>query len=233
MGFIHFRPRLRLFVLPILLVVVFATSATAQELFGAGLPGLPSLTRALYGDGPYGFAISSDAKVGYGHIGLNFSLPARIWNNLDLSVRGAKVWIGSLGVRADSSSGFFLALRGQGTASRNIAIQTSEEPFGAASWDGPKLQWWTLEGSMGYKVSSNCAALVGLRRDQLSVGLTNPRYDTGQPLNFLLADPEGDSESFQVNGDFSSKLWIPYLGLEITGQQFRASLLWSPFARAR
>ena len=190
-----------------------------------------SLGSAFNGREPCPLSISTDAKAGYGRIGLNFNLPLpSVGANMDLAFRDANVWIGSVGVRADSGSGFFLALRGQGNASRMIDIQTPEEPFGATDWDGSKLQWWELEGSIGYKVRPWWSALVGLRRDQLSVGLTNPRAN-GVPLNFTVnVPPVFFSEQF--HGDFSSKLWIPYLGLEITGQRYRASLLYSPFASA-
>ncbi len=207
------------------LVGIFATTATAEELFGAALPGMPSVAGALYGDGPLGWAISSDARVGYGHIGVNFNVPRPdVGLDLDLSFKGANVWIGSVGVRADSCSGFFLALRGQGAASRNIRIRTPAEPTGAVRWDGPKLQWWALDGHIGYRVRPNCAALVGLRRDQLSVGLTNPRDETGQPINHSSSGPGDRYESVRVFGDFSSKVWIPYLGLEITGPQVQGFL---------
>ncbi len=71
---------------------------------------------------------------------------------------------------------------------------------------------------------------MGLRRDQLSVSLTNPTRN-GVPLNQTVNFP-GGTLSEQVHGDFSSRLWIPYFGVEIGGQCYRASFLYSPFASA-
>jgi hypothetical protein len=102
-------------------------------------------------------------------------MPTRFGTGLDLAFRDANLWIGAVTARAESRTGFFLMLRGQGNASRQISIETPEQALTARWWDGSKLQWWTLEGQIGYRVTPNLAALVGLRRDQLSVGLTNPR----------------------------------------------------------
>ncbi|MDQ7782038.1 MAG: hypothetical protein RDU20_04115 [Desulfomonilaceae bacterium] len=225
--------RLMSVALPVFLLTTFVTSVTAQGFFGPGfqgltVPGGTCISGKDCGLGP----LTLDARVGYGRVGLNFSLPTPFFTNLDLSFRDANVWIGALGARFESSSGVLIALKAQANASRRIGIETAEQAFDARNWDGSKLQWWTLEGDLGYRISSSLSALVGLRRDQMSVGLTNPRDAEGQPLDFVFSIPGLVEFSETYFGDFSSKLWIPYLGLEFTGHRFRTSLLYSPIAWA-
>jgi len=78
--------------------------------------------------------------------------------------------------------------------------------------------------------------LVGLRRDQLAVNLRDPRDSSGNPLNF---DDSGTllpgltfATSERYTSDLMSNLWIPYVGLEIVGPGYKASLIGSPFASA-
>ena len=47
MGFIHSRLRLYLSVLPILSVIIFVTSATAQDVVGIGFAGFPFSWKCL------------------------------------------------------------------------------------------------------------------------------------------------------------------------------------------
>ena len=196
--------------------------------WGSG-SGLTCLDNAC---GPGNAAIRLDAQVGYGYLGLNYKMGAPFGMSLDLAFRDANVLIGSVGARAESCSGLFLAFRGQGNASRQIDIRTSRAPFDARRWDGSDLQWWALDADIGYRVASCWSALVGLRRDQLSVGLTHPKDSAGNALAIPSVPGVTEVSPLTMRGDFSSKLWIPYIGLEIMGQRYRASFLWSPFTSA-
>jgi hypothetical protein len=198
-------------------------------------------------------AISIAAQIGYGYIGLDLNMQAAQAINdftradLNLAFKNVVVPIGSLQVRAQASSGLFVALRLQGNAPRDIAINTPDAPLGGGpdfnlatltlswvnprKWDGANLQWWMLEGDIGCRVSPHLSALAGLRRDKLSVGLTNPRDAAGQPLNLDIAVPAaGFFLTRTMQADFSSEAWIPCLGVEIAGPRYRASLLWGPYA---
>jgi hypothetical protein len=86
---------------------------------------------------------------------------------------------------------------------------------------------------VGYRAGQDWSVLLGLRRDHLSVGLTDPRDTAGNPLNFFFffSDEFGsETEMGSQVSDLRVKLWIPYLGLQMTRPGFRASLLYSPFA---
>ncbi len=125
----HSRARWIVSALPVLMIFFLSGFASAQGLFGMGLPGLPSLGGTSCGAVPYGgLVISADAKAGYGHIGLNFSLPGPSLDSIDLAFRDANVWVGSVEARVDSCSGFFLALKGEGNASRNNKYRHNSRP---------------------------------------------------------------------------------------------------------
>ncbi len=167
--------------------------------------------------------------------------------DLNVTFKNVVVPIGSLQARAEASSGLFIALRLQANAPKDMAVETPEGPLGGGpdfhlstmtltwdnprKWDGDNLQWWMLETDIGCRVSPGLSALVGLRRDKLSFALTDPRDAAGQPLNLDFSIPAAAySLTRTMYADFSSEFWIPYLGVEIGGPRYRASLLWGPYA---
>jgi len=190
------------------------------------------------------FPMSLNAQVGYGHFGLDFNMRptfefgAAGSTNLALSFKNVNVPIGSVEARIESCTGLFLALRLQGSAARDIDIRTPEAPLGEFTlgesdprlWDGRNFQWWTLDNDIGYRITPCCSALAGLRRDKLSVDLTNPKDAAGEGLNFNIGTPGAFDFALTMNCNFSSELWIPYLGVEFTGQRYRAAFLWGPYA---
>ncbi len=182
------------------------------------------------------------AKVGYGYSGLNFGLdpnwllgyrahppwqPDPILPNLELSFKGANMAIGSVQASAESSCGLFFSVRGQGNVQRDIVIETQQELLFAKDWKGSGFQWWTLEGNLGFRLTPCWSLLFGVRRENLSVGLNDPKPDAvpiAQIPGLLTFSPAAGA------GRLSSALWVPYLGLEATGPHYRACLLWSPLA---
>lgn len=194
----------------------------------------PNLSCFSNGCGQAKPRISVDAQVGYGYLGLNFGMRPPYGADLELSFNDANLAIGSVEARAESCRGFFLALRGQGSATRNIGVDTSQELLDARHWDGSELKWWTLEGYTGFRIMPCWSALVGLRREEVSVGLTKPKNAAGQALAPPIIPVPGVVEVSPLtkSGSFSSKQWLPYIGLEFTGQRYRASFLWSPFTSA-
>ncbi len=147
--------------------------------------------------------------------------------DLELSLKNGNVAIGSVEARAESRTGFSLLFRGQGIASKKLSISTPDEMFVARNWDGSDPEWWTVEGNIGYRITPTWSALVGLRRERLSMSLAHPQ-PTGLPVTqipgILEVSPAIGS------GSLSSNLWLPYFGLEFIDQRYRASLLWAPFA---
>ena len=182
------------------------------------------------------------AQVGYKNIGFNFNLPFTItpvdqFGNVfygppafDLNLLDAGVWVGSVGLDARLPSGLFLTLRGDRSATKNISVRTGENfpwwdvpaPY---TWGGSGLQWWDVDGMVGYAVSRDWSVLGGVRYDYLTVRLANPIDQTGMPVG-----PSIIGITTNLGQDIVVKTWIPYIGLQVNGPYYRASLLYSPLA---
>lgn len=175
------------------------------------------------------------AQVGYKNIGFNFNLPFTItpdgWTGPpphDLKFRNAGVWVGSIGFDASLLSTFFLSLRADANASKNIDVIAGENypwqdhprPY---TWRGSQLQWWDVDGMVGYTFFRDWSVVGGVRYDKLTVGLTDPVDATG--TSFFVA-----GESIVFRQDIIVKTWIPYIGLQLNGTNYKASLIYSPFA---
>lgn len=195
-----------------------------------------------------GVEIGSEFQAGFEKLALNFNLPAAASvaplpnrpATLDVKFLDAELWVGSLALAIDCPSGLSAVIKGQANAKRNIRVFEREEwafaGDGGVTWTGSQLEWWALEGQIKYRPSADFAVLVGLRRDHLSVNLLDPIDSNGNPLNF---DDSGTIPPFSTftrhqryYSDLLSKLWIPYVGLEIVGPNYRASLIGSPLVSA-
>jgi hypothetical protein len=182
------------------------------------------------------------AQVGYGHSALSFGLypnplyglsarppllPVAFLPNLEFSFRGADMAIGSIQASAESCCGLSFSARGQANVQRDIGIDTQREILLAKDWEGSGFQWWTLEGNLGFRLTTCWSVLLGVRREEQSLRLTDPQ-PTALPIPEI---PEILAVSPAIGGgSFSSALWLPYMGLEATGRHYRACFLWSPFA---
>jgi hypothetical protein len=167
--------------------------------------------------------------------------------NLDLKLKNEDLWVGSVGGVIDFPSGLALAIKGQAAAKKNVTIYEGEEFVYLGErgvvWTGTGLEWWTIDGQVLYRLRNGCSVLAGLRRDHLAVNLDDPRDSYGNPLNFDISfqqviplQPFSIVTTFHAvqscDSDLMSKLWIPYVGLEITGPRYKASFIGSPFAWA-
>jgi hypothetical protein len=188
--------------------------------------------------------ITPQIQVGCQRLGLSFNLPALLdswpldWpSTLDLELRKADVWCGSLEAVADLSSGLSFGLKGQTNARKNASVYErqdyAEGGTQGVNWTAEQLQWWTIDGRLAYGLKPGLSAVAGLRREQLSFKMTDPTTDQGEPEN---VDHTGiyfgvPYESHQrYSSSLVSKLWIPYLGLDFMGNGYKASLIASPFA---
>jgi hypothetical protein len=192
--------------------------------------------------------IRLDAQVGYGHFGLDFILRPSVNfvaspdgtpnTNLCLSFTDSNVPIGSIEAGVGFPSGLFLSSRFQGSGARSVGVESREAPaplsqgVQPSTWDGSGFQWWTLDNVIGYRITPYISTVVGLRWDKLSMNLTNPKDTNGRVLNLYEATPGKTDVTITYNCNFSSGLWVPYLGFQITGQRYRAALLWGPYAWA-
>ena len=214
------------------LVLVSINICGAQVL--SGMPGLGDLDFGSVKVVPF-------CQVGYKNIGFNLNLPftitpvnqyGRVSTNtpaLDLHLRDAGVWVGSIGLDAHLASALFISLRADGNATKNISVVTGENfvfwpginpPY---VWGGSGLQLWDIDGRVGYTFLKDWSALLGVRYDKVTVSFANPVDQTGTPVNL----PPNTSQFTQ---DIVVKTWIPYIGLQLNGPNYRASLLYSPFA---
>lgn len=192
-----------------------------------------------------GVRVTPVVQAGFQSIGLNFDMPVFIPNpiappteSLSLQLKDANVWVGGIGFTAFFPSSATLSIVGKANAQRNVEVFTPLDSQGqnlGVVWTGKRLQWWTIDANVGYPVSDSWSALAGVRREQVSVGLVNPRYAGDGPINFYSDDIDMFSEQIQLLeyfGDVSSKLWIPYVGMSLNGPNYRFRVLWSPFVSA-
>jgi hypothetical protein len=183
-------------------------------------------------------------RVGYQKIGLNFNIPAfsQIDNRpapIDLSVKDANVWVGAVRLDVDFWRDWFLFGSAEANAQRSITVFTYDEPtqyIGFAvsvpyEWTGTKLEWWSIDCGIGYRFCPGAALVAGSRWDHLSLLPSDPRDRAGNPVNLDLSVP-GASLSERAYSDIRAKTWIPYVGVQLIGRCFRASLLWSPIGDA-
>ncbi len=127
-------------------------------------------------------------------------------------------------------SSFFVSLRADGNATKNIQVFAAENyqywglpvPF---TWRGSQLQWWDIDGMAGYDFCKDWSVVAGLRYDKLTVGLRDPVDATGRPLPI-----SAGSGDISITGEVTVKTWIPYIGLQLNTTNYRALLVYSPFA---
>jgi hypothetical protein len=199
--------------------------------------------------GPAGIGFRPFLQAGIQLLGFNFNLPAFAPLTadpapLDLRIRNANLWTGAAGLEAYLPRGFSVFLQAQGNLPRNVTVLTGEQPFEvsfpegrqAVQWTGSRLEWWQIEGALSYRASSNLSFLAGLKRDHLSVRLNDPVDAAGNSVNYGYAVPDEDLPGADIvynqaaSADLLTKIWIPYLGMQLDGANYRASLLFSPFA---
>jgi hypothetical protein len=240
------RTRWFLWVLPVLLIATFSSSACALGLFGTGerggsflesVPGLGSLDVG-------GMKLTPSVRVGHQWIGLNFNLPTLSGFRplgpvapIDIQLRDAHVWVGSVELEGRLFPALSFFVNAEGNAKVTAGAVTSEEPLqvtslGAHRWDASDLEWWSVEGGLSYRFRNDVSILAGLKREHLSFGLDNPRTVFGEPINLFISIPGVGFLMERVTADFQLKLWTPYLGLRFTGPNYQASLTWTPFVNA-
>jgi len=82
---------------------------------------LPLLSRM--GSIDWGWArITPEVQIGYQKLGLSFNMPAPIGSTLDLELRNANIWTGSLAAVVDCPSAWSAAVRAQANAQRNVTV---------------------------------------------------------------------------------------------------------------
>jgi len=179
-------------------------------------------------------------RLGYQRMGMNLVVPIPF----ELSSGGAEkyagdsaalklpdvdVWVGEAGVDAQITGALRLYLAGAGNVIQ--AVSSTMPGLGNAdlknsAWRQHPLQWGQLEGGIVYGPWGYISAVAGLRFDRFDLRVTEPsgltKINVGPYKNFSL-----------LAGDVLSELWIPYLGFELAGKSYRASLIASPMVSAK
>jgi hypothetical protein len=170
--------------------------------------------------------------AGWRHVGLNtvVNIEKRNWDDLeesglDLSVLDLNVWVGQFGVEASLNeriSGFLIL---DGCAQRRFKVLTPTEPDAGSEndyvmWRASDLEWWQLDLRLCYRFMAKSGIVGGLKWDHLDFRIDDP-YDLDDPT---------DLRENSYRGDFQSKILCPYVGLQLEGQNYSSSLLFSPIA---
>lgn len=226
------------------LFTLFILIGVVKNASAHGWPEIPGLQSLNLG----GIRIVPEVQIGYENFSLNFNLPAATLQSplppfpstLDLQLKDANLWIGSLSAAFYFPSALSFELIARANAKKDVNVQENEEyVFGGeqgVTWTGSPFERWMAEGRFNYRFSTVCSALVGLRRDHIAISLRDPRDSAGNPLNFDDSGTIFPGLTFERHqryySDLISKLWIPYIGLEVVGPGYKASLIGSPFAAA-
>ena len=239
--------RITIVVAAALLVLGVALGGWAQGLpafsteLGATSPLLPPLP-SIPGLGSFNIGavkVFPSVRVGYQSIAMNINLPIPTQTiattrldvtGLDLKLNDAQVWVGFLGLDTWFNPNFNLFLQLGGNAKRGITASTADIKVttpgpnrNPSEWTGSNLQWWMIEGRVGYRFVRSGLFCIGVKWDQLMTALTNPRDNQGA---LLATEPR----LLDFTGDIKIKGSMPYFGLVFGEPNYFASLLFSPIA---
>jgi hypothetical protein len=196
---------------------------------------------------PEGLKLSADFAAGYQCMALNFNAPIPVTtpfappfdvsSPIDLKLEDANLWVGEAVVDLQYDNSWFIELKGSGTAVRNIEVTTRKNPalpfftseIEPIEWTGSRLEWWNIEGNVGYRTAYDFSLFAGLKRDRLSLALNDPRVG-GEAVNVFVPLAPGVYFIQEDGGDFILKSWLPYLGVSLYSPSFMASFKWSPYA---
>ena len=219
---------LSLFIAGLVLVSVNISGAQVLPL----IPGVANLELGSVKVVPF-------VKVGYEQIGINMNLPvsslALAWilerKSLDFKLQDAGVWVGEVGLDTMTSRGLLFSLSALGSAQKNVSVKMPENPFGnfglpqltvnPLNWNGSQFQYWSIDGNIGWKIWSDVGIIGGVRFDKVSTDLRDPVDQFGE----LITQPTN-----QFFADFSTNVWMPYLGIKLLESNYNFTLIATPLA---
>ncbi len=189
-------------------------------------------------------------ELGYQNLGINFSMPANLapgsllvgfplagTSHIDLSLKNAGVWVGSVNFDVATAFPFGIFVGAGGSVQKNVRALTSEFPgfenIGLSvpvEWTARRLQYWEVEAGISLAMTERCSLIAGLRREKVTFDLSDPL-----PPTFTLSTPSSSTatdtlSSIDSFGNFEQNSWIPYVGLKLTGPNYRWSIIGTPFA---
>jgi hypothetical protein len=177
-------------------------------------------------------------KVGYQAMGLHINVPIPQGSTpgklllfgidgLDATLKSSRMWVASGRVAAQVGDWYFF-VAASATVPRKVTARFDQYPMLFSSGTNASLDMtdsrvsgWMVEGGTGFEVFDKIILFTGLRRDQVAATLSNPKFEGSNPI---LLDP-----AVELDADLLARLWIPYLGINVSGSQFSGSLAYSPF----
>lgn len=160
-------------------------------------------------------------------------------HEVDLALKDANLWVGSLGVEAPFSQAWSLFGSVGTNFPRHIGAKSDQARlvglYSASGsdprqWDAANLRWILVDGGIRYRAFGGCSLLTGLQFRRLSFGLENPVGSQGDPFNYDGLPIGSQDISQRVLGDAQIKSWLPYIGIMNEGDSYRFSLIFSPWA---
>ncbi len=178
-------------------------------------------------------------KAGYERLDFRFNVPIPevppffgleivFPSSVNFKMKDANVWIGAVEFELQMGETYGAFINAEGAASKRVDVSDQQDPFGLpVEWKGSKLEWWSIEGGGFYNLRKDCAFVGGLRRSRLSLKLHDPSDQLGLYQGFLQT---GFNDLYSA--DLLTNMWIPYIGIRVNGNNYRAELLYSPVSFA-
>ncbi len=219
-----------------LLAFLICCSLLTANAFGQSIPAPFSNTWIPWNNSQ--FSVTTSALIGVENFGINFNLPTS-FSALDLSLRRSVLPLGRFGLLVNFGDRFTLFANAEGTLSKNVSFQTKDEPFGATiDWNGSRLRHGSLELGFLYDLSAynpyDLSVIGGLRWYKLSATFDGPSFNYSaagsKPLGPFSTLDYSHSSSNGYDGDINVPIFIPYFGLQLSGANYRATFVGSPFA---
>jgi hypothetical protein len=181
-------------------------------------------------------------KWGYHWMGLNINVPVPAGlllgkdtvfgiEGMDASLKSSSMWVAS-GRLAAQLGYWYVFVAAEGALPHRVFATFDRHPmFVSSGLDVPvkmkdsRLSWWLVEGGTGYEVLDRVIVFTGLRRDRFSATLGGPEFQGASSFPLTSSD--------SLEADLLASIWIPYLGINVSGSRFSGSLAYSPFAYAQ
>lgn len=182
--------------------------------------------------------LKPSAKIGYQRMATNFSVAIegrdlagrRIdLEPLDLTINRIELLVGHVALEAAVGPySLFVDMGGNPvrTADVRTTLPNFFEPYPPfVDLHGRNFQWWQIDAGAVWKTERNFCFLAGFKMDHLST-------DLGSALIELRGGPGRLAPNIRDSwtGDILMKMWIPYLGLQVFGDNYKCNMLASPFS---
>ena len=211
MRSVHTRPRLLLYLLPLLMIAGMATSVGAQGLFGAGLPSFGGILGGATGCGE---KLCPNMAAPNFYIGWMEDRQGTSFSADPIDVGGSSIqhhypnrglWLGLSESFFPGDRLSFIASGWYLVPSKTSSRETYPpfpENLASVTWD-TDTQWWFVDGVCSFGSPSGLSLLAGLRYDYFTTRFKNPVETLA-----IVGSRDGDT------ADVTSEGWIPLFGTQ-------------------